>query len=95
MTTSMTKEAAARIQSATAKANHGIVTKDSFAAKAMSIAAKAEIVKPIPQTKAITQPKPNMTSNKQMSSNQHEDNWPSKVPNHDSGKRRTNNPPKR
>lgn len=94
MTTPMTKEAAARIQSATAKANNGIVPKDSFAATAMSIAAKAEIVKPIPQTKAIAQPK-NMTSNKQMSSNQQEDNWPSKVPNHDSGKRRTNNPPKR
>ncbi|WP_105253548.1 hypothetical protein [Pseudoalteromonas sp. T1lg75] len=38
--TKMTPEAAARIQSATAKQNSGVVPKGSFAAKAQSIAAK-------------------------------------------------------
>lgn len=40
MSTPMTKAAAARIQSATAKANGGVVPKGSFAAKATSAAAK-------------------------------------------------------
>ncbi|MDN3653424.1 hypothetical protein QWY77_11790 [Thalassotalea ponticola] len=37
----MSKAAAARIQSATAKANGGVVPKDSFAARAMSSASKS------------------------------------------------------
>lgn len=48
MSTPMTKAAAARIQSATAKANGGIVPKGSFAAKANSVAAKAEASRPAP-----------------------------------------------
>tara|TARA_R110002012_G_scaffold18262_1_gene67355 strand:+ start:1554 stop:1703 length:150 start_codon:yes stop_codon:yes gene_type:complete len=36
----MTQQAAQRIQSATAKANGGIVPKDSFAARATSVATK-------------------------------------------------------
>lgn len=40
MKTKMTPEAAARIQSATAKANHGKIAKGSVAAQAMSAAAK-------------------------------------------------------
>jgi len=38
--TPMTTDAARRIQSQTAKANDGKITKDSFAAKALSAAAK-------------------------------------------------------
>ena len=38
--TAMTATAAARIQGATAKANGGVVSKGSFAARAMSAAAK-------------------------------------------------------
>ncbi|MCS4533305.1 hypothetical protein [Neisseria montereyensis] len=38
--TSMTKSAAARIQSATAKSNGGVVSSKSFAARAQSAAAK-------------------------------------------------------
>ncbi len=48
MSTPMTKEAAARIQSVTAKANDGKVPKDSFAAKAASIAAKTSASKTPP-----------------------------------------------
>lgn len=48
MSTPMTKAAAARIQSATAKANGRIVPKGSFAAKATSVAAKAATSRPAP-----------------------------------------------
>ena len=41
--TTMTTKAAARIQSATAKANEGKVGSDSFAAKAQSSAAKNSV----------------------------------------------------
>ena len=40
MATKMTPEAAARIQSATAKANGGTVSKGSFSSRASSAAAK-------------------------------------------------------
>jgi hypothetical protein len=43
--TTMNQAAASRIQSATAKANGGAVPKDSFAAKAQSVAAKNSINK--------------------------------------------------
>ena len=39
-TTPMTRTAAARIQGATAKANGGVVSKGSFAARAQSVVAK-------------------------------------------------------
>ncbi|MDP5029614.1 MAG: hypothetical protein NWQ54_00480 [Paraglaciecola sp.] len=48
MSTPMTKAAAARIQSATAKANGGVVPKGSFAAKATSTAAKNAASRPAP-----------------------------------------------
>lgn len=48
MSKPMTQEAAARIQSATAKANGGSVPKGSFAAKASSIAAKNAGSRPAP-----------------------------------------------
>lgn len=41
MSNPMTKAAAARIQSATAKVNGGNVAKDSFAARAQAVAAKS------------------------------------------------------
>ena len=44
----MTKEAAARIQSATARTNGGAVPKGSFAAKASSVAAKNAASRPAP-----------------------------------------------
>lgn len=45
---SMTQAAAARIQSAQAKANGGTVTKDSFAARAQSAANKPSTPRPRP-----------------------------------------------
>lgn len=48
MSKPMTKAAAARIQSATAKINGGIVPKGSFAAKASSAAAKNAASRPAP-----------------------------------------------
>lgn len=41
--TAMTPDAAARVQSATAKANGGAVSKDSFAARAQSTAAVPKV----------------------------------------------------
>lgn len=58
MSTPMTKEAAARIQSAEAKANDGKVSKGSFAAKATSVAAKAAASKTPPPNGPSTTGKP-------------------------------------
>ncbi|GGW57759.1 hypothetical protein [Alishewanella tabrizica] len=48
MSKPMTKAAAARIQSATAIKNDGLVPKGSFAAKATSVAAKNAASRPAP-----------------------------------------------
>jgi len=46
MSKSMSKAAAARIQSATAKSNGGVVPKDSFAARAQSAASRSDSTRP-------------------------------------------------
>ena len=46
MSKSMSKAAAARIQSATAKSNRGIVPKGSFAARAQSAASQTSSTRP-------------------------------------------------
>ena len=46
MSKSMSKAAAARIQSATAKSNGGVIPKDSFAARAQSAASQSGSTSP-------------------------------------------------
>lgn len=84
MSEEMTKAAAARIQSVTAKENDGKVAKDSFAARAQSAAAKNAAAAAAENITTPPTPKPKTKVH----------NGPSTT-GEISGKKRGNNPPKK